>query len=121
MPNINRVIIAGHLGRDAELKAAGKGQVTNLSVATSERWKDANGTQQEKTDWHNVEVWGKSAEFAAQCKKGAAVLVEGKITGHDWVDKQGNKRHTVSIRADRFYALDKKSGGVSVPEDSIPF
>jgi single-strand DNA-binding protein len=123
MPNLNKAMIIGHLGRDAELKTVGAGQVCNFSVATTEKWKDQNGQPKERTDWHNIQVWGKPATWAAELKKGDAVFVEGSLVQDEWTDKQGNKRTSIAIRAQRFQSLAPraKSATASVSVDDIPF
>lgn len=122
MPSVNFTIVVGHLGRQPDAKTVGQTQVANLSVATSERWKDKAGNPQEKTVWHEVEVWGKMAEWAAEWPKGAPVLAMGKIIESEWTDKSGQARKTKKIRA--HYAVNlngKGAAGSVIPEDDIPF
>ena len=138
MPSINRVTLAGHLGKDPELKTfPNGGQVCNFSIATSEKWKDKSGEQKEHTDWHNIVCNDKTAEIAAKyLRKGAAVLIEGSIR-HRQYEKDGQKRTATEIRCDRLHFLGKgekssqepaaeaqghQSGGTPQgPDDDIPF
>jgi single-strand DNA-binding protein len=98
---VNKVIIVGRLGADPELKYTNNQQpVTRLSVATSERWKDREGKDQERTEWHRVVVWGKLAEICGQhLAKGRQVYVEGRIQTRSWEDQQGQKRYTTEVVA----------------------
>lgn len=112
MPHINKVIIAGHLGRDPETRYTADGKdVTNITVATSEKWKDkATGEQKEATEWHRIVFFGKTAEVAGEyLKKGAAVMVEGKLKTRKWQDKEGQDRYTTEIQADQLHFLSGKS------------
>lgn len=101
MASVNRVTLIGNLGRDPELRYTQSGQaVCNFSIATSERWQDKSGDAQERTEWHRIVVWGKSAEACAQyLAKGRPVYIEGKLQTRDWEDKQGNKRQSTEINA----------------------
>ncbi|CAK0768521.1 Single-stranded DNA-binding protein 1 [Gammaproteobacteria bacterium] len=103
MPNMNKVVLIGHAGKNAELRyvASGKG-VCNFSLATSEHWKDASGAKQEKTVWHNIVAWDKLGEWAGSetgIKKGDLVIIEGKIDNRSYDDKDGNKRYVSEIIA----------------------
>jgi single-strand DNA-binding protein len=98
MPNFNQATIIGHLGRDPEVKQVGGGKVAKFSVATSEKWTDKNGERRERTDWHNVEVWGRTAEVAEKfLAKGSAVLVQGPIRYDKYEDRDGIKRTSVKV------------------------
>jgi len=101
MPNINEVLIAGHLGADPEVKYTQSGKaVATLSVATSQSWKDKDGNQHEKTEWHRVVLWGKLAEqFGRNVTKGDQVWVRGMLETRSWDDKDGVKRYTTEIKA----------------------
>ena len=112
MPSYNKAIVAGHLGRDPELRhTPGGTPVCNLSVATDESYKDQQGQKQERTEWHKIQVWGKQAENCAQyLAKGRACLVEGKLQTRKWQDQQGNDRYTTEIRADRVVFLGGGQG-----------
>jgi single-strand DNA-binding protein len=113
MASLNRVQLIGHLGRDPETKYLPSGDaVTNVSIATSERWKDkASGEDKEQTEWHRVTFWGRTAEVAGEyLKKGAQIYVEGKLQTRKWQDKDGNDRYTTEIRADRLLMLGTRGG-----------
>lgn len=100
---LNKAIIIGNLTRDPELKSLPSGmQVTSFSVATNRVWKDKNGAKQESSDFHNIVVFGRQAETAAQyLKKGASVLVEGRIQTRSWDGQDGKKQYRTEIVADR--------------------
>lgn len=100
---LNKAIIIGNLTRDPELKALPSGiQVTSLSVATNRVWKDQSGAKQEATDYHNVVVFGRQAETAAQyLKKGSSVLVEGRMQTRSWDGQDGKKQYRTEVVADR--------------------
>jgi len=107
---INKVFLVGRLGKDPEIRFSGDGNaIANFSIATNETWKNKEGNQQEKTDWHNIVVFGASAEKYIQpyVKKGTLVSVEGKLQTRDWEDKDGNKRYTTEVIADLY-------GGVQI-------
>lgn len=101
MSSLNKAIIMGNLGRDPEVRFTTSGQaVCNFSVATSRRWTDGQGQKQEKTEWHNIVVWGKTAENCGKyLAKGRTVLIEGEIQTRSWDDKDGNKKYTTEIVA----------------------
>lgn len=107
MGSVNKVILVGNLGRDAELKyTTGGTAVSTLNMATTETWKDKGGQKQEKTEWHRVVLWGKTAESLSEyLSKGKQVYVEGRLETRQWDDKDGNKRYTTEIRADRVVLL----------------
>lgn len=113
MASLNSVKILGRLGRDPELKHTQSGQpVATMSVATDESYKDSSGTKVEKTEWHRVNVWGRTAENCAQyLGKGSLVLVEGSLQTRKWQDKDGQDRYTTEIKAFRVHFLDKKDDG----------
>jgi single-strand DNA-binding protein len=98
MQGVNKVIFIGTLGKDPEVKKVGENTVVNFSIATSERYKDRNGQNQEKTEWHNLVAWGKLAELIGRTlKKGKAAYFEGKLTTRSWDDPQGNKRYATEV------------------------
>ena len=119
MSSVNKALIIGNLGQDPEIKYTQSGSpVANLSVATSERWKDKNtGEQKEQTEWHRVVVFGRLAEIAEQyLKKGSKVFIEGKIQTRDWEDADGNKKYTTEVVAREMTMLDSRaSTGARVP------
>lgn len=111
---LNKVQIIGRLGQDPELKTLPGGDaVCNISVATSERWKDKQtGEQKEKTEWHRVVLFGKVAEIAGQyLKKGALAYFEGKLETRKWQDQSGQDRYTTEIRASEMKMLSGKDDG----------
>lgn len=110
---INKVILIGNLGKDPEAKTfANGGSLTNVTVATSESWKDKDGQQQERTEWHNVVFHNKLGEIAAQyLRKGSKVYVEGSLRTRKWQDKEGKDRYTTEIHANEMQMLDSRPGG----------
>jgi single-strand DNA-binding protein len=110
---INKVILIGNLGKDPETKSfANGGSVTNITVATSESWRDKEGTQQERTEWHNVVFHNKLAEIVGQyLRKGSKVYIEGSLRTRKWQDKEGKDRYTTEIHATEMQMLDSKGGG----------
>jgi single-strand DNA-binding protein len=113
MGSVNKVILVGNLGRDAELRftASGAG-VSTLNLATTEVWNDKQGQKQEKTEWHRIVVWGKQAESLQEyLVKGKQIYVEGRLQTRQWDDKDGNKRYTTEIKADRITLLGGGGGG----------
>jgi len=104
---INKVIVVGNLGNDPELRYMPNGNaVANLSIATSESWKDQQGQQQERTEWHRVTMYRRLAEIAGEyLKKGSQVFIEGKLQTRKWQDKEGNDRYTTEIIADNMQML----------------
>ena len=108
MKGVNRVILVGHLGKDPETKAMPSGgAVTNITLATSESWKDkTSGEKQGKTEWHKIIFFNKLAEVAAQyLKKGSLVYVEGKITTRKWQNKEGVDQYSTEIIANEMQML----------------
>lgn len=110
---LNKVILIGNLGRDPELKMTPGGQaLARFSIATTETWKNPQGEKQSKTEWHNVVIWGKQAEIAEKyLRKGAQVMVEGKIQYREYTGQDGVKRTACDIRCDHFVMLGKKEDG----------
>jgi single-strand DNA-binding protein len=112
MSGVNKVILVGNLGRDPEVRYTQTGTaVANFTLATSERWKDAaTGENKEKTEWHRIVVWGKQAEIANEyLHKGKQIYVEGSLQTRDWTDRDGNKRYTTEVKAQRFQMLGGRS------------
>lgn len=101
MASLNKVMVIGNLGKDPEVRFTGGGQaVANFSIATTEKWKTKEGTWEEKTEWHNIVVWGKLAELCREyLRKGRSAFVEGRLQTRSWQDKDGNKRYTTEIIA----------------------
>ena len=110
---VNKVILVGNLGADPETRSMPSGMtVTNIRIATSESWKDkASGAQQERTEWHNIALFGRLGEIAAEyLRKGSQVFIEGKLRTRKWQDKQGNDRFTTEIIADNMQMLGGRGG-----------
>jgi single-strand DNA-binding protein len=111
---VNKVILVGNLGKDPETRYMPSGSaVTNLTLATSESWKDkTSGDQQERTEWHKIAMFGRLAEIAAEyLRKGSQVYIEGKLRTRKWQDKEGKDRYTTEIVADEMQMLGSKGGG----------
>jgi single-strand DNA-binding protein len=98
--SVNRVVLIGNLGKDPEMRYAQNGDaIANFSLATSEKWTGKDGQKQERTEWHRVEVFGKTAQIVRDyCTKGKPVYIEGSIHYDEWTDKDGHKRNTTKIR-----------------------
>jgi len=110
---VNKVILIGNLGRDPEVRYMPNGQaVANVTIATSEAWKDKNtGEQQERTEWHRVVFFRRLAEIAGEyLKKGSKVYIEGRLQT-DKYEKDGQTHYTTKIVADQMQMLDSKGGG----------
>ena len=125
MASVNKVILIGNLGRDPEVRYMPSGDaVANITIATTETWKDKAGEKQEQTEWHRVAMFGKTAEIAGEyLKKGSQVYIEGKLQTRKWTDKEGQERYTTEIRADRMQMLGSRSGGserMAPPDDEAP-
>jgi len=111
---VNKVILIGNLGQDPEVKyMPNGGAVTNVTIATSESWKDKNtGEQQDKTEWHRVVFFRRLAEIAGEyLKKGSKVYIEGKLQTRKWQDQSGNDRYTTEIVANEMQMLDSRGSG----------
>ncbi|WP_371193508.1 single-stranded DNA-binding protein [Glaciecola sp. SC05] len=110
---VNKVIIVGNLGNDPEVRYMPNGNaVANLSLATSESWKDQQGQQQERTEWHRVTMYRRLAEIAGEyLKKGSQIYIEGKLQTRKWQDQQGNDKYTTEIIADQLQMLGGRSEG----------
>lgn len=110
MASVNKVILVGNLGRDPEVRyMPDGGAVTNISVATTDVWKDKGGEKQERTEWHRVVFFSKLAEIAGEyLKKGSQIYVEGRLQTRKWQDKEGQDRYTTEIVADRMQMLGSR-------------
>jgi single-strand DNA-binding protein len=114
MGSVNKVILVGNLGRDAELRyTPGGAPVATLNLATTEVWNDkTSGQKQEKTEWHRIVLWGKSAESLSEyLTKGKQIYVEGRLQTRKWQDKDGHDKYTTEIRGDRIVLLGGGGGG----------
>lgn len=118
---LNKVMLLGHLGKDPDLKYTSNGNaVTKFSLATTESWKDASGNQVERTEWHNIVIWGKLAEISNQyLKKGSKAYFEGRITTRSYEDKEGVKKYITEVVATDMIMLDRKEAGASSESEAI--
>ncbi len=144
MASVNKVILVGNLGKDPEVRFTPSGRaVSKFSLATTDSWTDQESGRQERTEWHNIVVWGKQAENCGQyLAKGRQVYIEGAIRSRSYDDKDGNKRYITEIVAQRVQFLGGGSGGGGrsgqsegggsgggfddfgggpIPDDDIPF
>lgn len=113
MSSLNKAMVIGRLGADPEVRyTQSNTAVATLSVATTERYKDRNGEQQENTEWHRIVAWGRLAEICQEyLKKGSLAYFEGPIQTRQWEDKDGQKRYTTEIKALNMQMLDSRGGG----------
>lgn len=111
MSSLNKAMIIGRLGSDPEVRyTQSNTAVANFNVATNERFKDRNGEFQERTEWHRIVAWGRTAEICQEyLKKGSLVYIEGPIQTREWEDKDGQKRYTTEIKALTMQMLDSRS------------
>jgi single-strand DNA-binding protein len=138
MASVNKVILVGNLGRDPQVRYTSSGTpVANFTMATSERWTDPSGERKERTEWHRIVVWGKQAEIVGDyLRKGKQVYIEGSLQTREWTDREGNKRYTTEVRAQRVQMLGRPDERQPVPateqqetaepqagfdEDDVPF
>jgi len=112
MSSLNKAMIIGRLGQDPEVRyTQSNTAVATLNIATNERFKDRNGEFQERTEWHRVVAWGRTAEICQEyLKKGSQVYIEGPIQTREWEDKDGQKRYTTEIKALTLTMLDSRGG-----------
>lgn len=131
---VNKVIVVGNLGNDPESRPLPSGgSVTNISVATSESWKDKQtGEKQERTEWHRIVFFNRLADISAEyLRKGSKVYIEGSLRTRKWQDNNGQDRYTTEIVASEMQMLDSRNAESApapvqqqineVPEDDIPF
>ena len=111
--SVNKAILVGNLGKDPEVRFTGTGKaVCKFPIATSTTWNDADGARQERTEWHNIIVWGKQGENCGKfLSKGRQVFVEGEIRSRSYDDKDGNKRYITEIVAQNVRFLGGGQGG----------
>lgn len=119
MASVNKAILIGNLGKDPETRYMSNGDaVTNITVATTEKWKDKNGEKQEKTEWHRIIMYRKLAEIAGEyLKKGRSVYIEGRLETRKWIDKNGIDRYTTEIIASDMKMLSSKQNANSNESD----
>ena len=113
MGSVNKAILVGNLGRDAEIRfTAGGTPVATVSLATTEKFTDREGQKKEDTQWHRIVIWGKTAESLHEyLTKGKQIYVEGRLQTRQWDDKDGTKQKTTEIRADKIVLLGGGGGG----------
>lgn len=138
MAGVNKAILIGNLGRDPELRYTQSGQaVVNFTLATTERFQNRNGERDERTEWHRIVAWGRTAELCAQyLSKGRTAYVEGRIQTREWEDREGQKRRTTEIQAQTVQFIggpgrrdpsgggrpqQDESGDTGAQGDDIPF
>ena len=112
MGSVNKAILVGNLGRDAEMRfTTGGTAVATVSIATTDHFTDRDGQKREDTQWHRIVIWGKTAEsIQPYLTKGKQIYVEGKIQTREWTDKEGKQVKTTEIRADRVVLLGSGGG-----------
>jgi single-strand DNA-binding protein len=122
MASVNKAILIGNLGKDPEIRYTPSGQaVASFPIATTEKWRDKDGQTQERTDWHNLVLWGRQAELAKEyLKKGRSVYVEGRIQTRSYDDKEGVKKWVTEIVVQRMQSLGGKPDGSGGRDSSAP-
>jgi len=112
MAGVNKVILIGNLGRDPELRYTQGGQaVANFTLATTENWTNKGGEREERTEWHRIVAWGRTAELCAQyLAKGRTVYIEGRLQTREWENKEGQKQRTTEINAQTIQFLGGPRG-----------
>ncbi|MCC7487544.1 MAG: single-stranded DNA-binding protein [Burkholderiales bacterium] len=121
MASVNKVILIGNLGADPETRYLPSGDaVTNIRIATTEKWRDKGGEQQEHTEWHRISFFGKTAEIAGEyLRKGSPVYVEGRIRTRKWQDKEtGQDRYSTEIVGDRMQLLGSRGAAEPMARES---
>lgn len=121
MAGVNKVILIGNLGKDPEVRYLENGKaVANVTLATTERYKDREGNQVESTEWHDLEMWDGLAKIAEQyLQKGKSIYVEGKIKTDSWQDDQGVKKYRTRIRVQNMTMLGgANSSGSGAPQEA---
>lgn len=114
--SLNRVMLIGRCGKDAEVRTVGDNKVASFTLATTEKYKDRNGQLQENTEWHNIVIWGKLAEVAERyVQKGSQLFIEGKIKTEKYSGNDGVEKYTTKIYASSMQLLGNKQDGQSAP------
>lgn len=111
MPSLNRVMLVGNLGADPEVRTIPSGQkVAKFSIATTDVWTDKEGARQERTEWHRILAWGKTAEICEErARKGKSIHIEGRLHTSEWEDKEtSKKRYSTEVVADRVLFFDRR-------------
>jgi single-strand DNA-binding protein len=118
--SLNKVLLLGNVGKDPEVRYTASGRaVATFSLATSQRWKDQEGNDQEKTEWHRIVAWGRLGEICGEfLSKGKQVYIEGRIQSREWEDQDGNKRVTVEIVANDMILLGNVGASSRSSEES---
>ncbi|MDO4682049.1 MAG: single-stranded DNA-binding protein [Lautropia sp.] len=113
MASVNKVILVGNLGRDPEVRYTAEGTaMCNLSVATTQQWKDKSGERREETEWHRVNMFGRLAEIAGEyLKKGRSVYIEGRLRTRKYTDSNGVEKYSTEIVADQMQMLGGRDSG----------
>lgn len=113
MSSVNKVILIGNLGRDPELRYTKNGQaVANFSLATSDNFTSKDGQREERTEWHRIVAWGKTAELCTQyLTKGRTAYIEGQLRTREWEDKEGHKRQTTEVHAQTVQFIGPRGQG----------
>jgi len=123
MASVNKVILIGNLGRDPEVRYTQSGTpVANFTMATTDRWSDAaSGERKERTEWHRIVCWAKQAEIVGEyLRKGKQVYIEGSLQTREWTDRDGNKRYTTEVRAQRVQMLGRADDRPAAVPDKAP-
>ncbi len=113
MASLNKVLLIATLGKDPEIRYTASGTaVASFSVATNERYKNKGGEWEERTEWHNITLWGRLAEIAGEyLAKGKSVYIEGRLQTRKWQDRDGKDRYTTEIVGERIQMLSRKDSG----------
>jgi|TARA_B110001452_G_C15216966_1_gene421996 single-strand DNA-binding protein len=121
LSGVNKVILVGNLGKDPEVRYLDSGiAVANISLATTENYKNKNGDRVSQTEWHDVVLWRGLAEVAEKyLEKGSSVYIEGKIRTSKWVDKENITRYKTEIMADKMNMLSKSNNGIDESDNSL--
>lgn len=113
MAYLNKVMLIGNLGKDPEIRLGQQSgrKCVSFSLATSRRYRDANGEQKEETQWHNVVGWGKVADIVEQLgiRKGTSLYVEGRLANRSWTDQNGQKRYATEVNLETFQVLTPRN------------
>lgn len=122
MASVNKVILVGNLGRDPEVRyLPDGGAITNVSIATTDVWKDKDGTKQDKTEWHRVVFFSRLAEIAGEyLKKGSQIYIEGRLQTRKWQDKDGQEKYTTEVVAEKLQMLGGRASGGDTGERNVP-